>query len=725
MRYLPVKKDLYLVEQEVPKQADIVIDPEPINHIWIYDRSYSMSYDLENLAHDLTVRAKQLPVGDTLTLGWFSSEGKYNFILKGYKISDAMDYKILEKAIEKNKTPVGMTCFSEILKDTDTVVEDLSIFSPCFALCFFTDGYPVVSSYSREVANIQSAIEAVEGRINASLLVGYGNYYNKDLMSKMAEWFGGSLVHSDNLASFSISLTEFVEDARESSPKQKVKLEAKPDGLIFSLSGKNVNVYEDKDGHVNFVPSRRAKDFIYTLSSEIPDGAKEVSFQDKNVTGKSVVEPMVKAAYATSYIMTQRTKTDIALEVLSLVGDKAILDSVVNAFTNDEYGKAENKIITAMSRPSKRFISGRSTSYLPSEDAFSLLDAIHLLQIDKDAYFYPRHEKFNYSKIGASTKQEDEDVKFSAEKDAKCAMSSLAWNAKKLNLSVLANIRGTVGLKDGYIEHGFQKSFPSHIFRNYALVKDGFLNIKQLPVSLSELSFGKLKAEGVIDTKLTWVADEVYVLNLDRIPVVNRAAAKGNTSATELCKRVWEECRLRGKIKALKALKVRDIPEEAMPSPFVGLSDTQQEFLTSHFITKNGFSPKVEKVEPTDFYYAKEFEIKVKGVSSLPALAKVLDKHEKGKALTLSESLVYEGVKLYEGSGITKSGEKLKLAWFEDAIDQANLELHRVRKGIQETKFAIILGKLWFDEFSSREDNVLTVDEHQFTIGVREVKVSI
>ena len=727
MRYFSIRKDLYLVEQEIPKQSDVVVTPEPINHIWIYDRSYSMSCELARLANDLVDRAKQLPIGDTLTLGWFSSEGQCNFMLKGYRIVDSMDYQILEKVIGKNNSPIGMTCFSEILAETSTVVEDLSVISSNFALCFFTDGYPVVSSYAKERKNIQTAIEAVEGRISASLLVGYGNYYNKELMTQMAEWFGGSLVHSDDLMSFSITLTEFMSGARDCSPKQTIRLEFEPKGPVFSISGKNVNVYEDKSGHVNFVPSKRAKNYLYAITSEIPDGAKQVSFQDKNVTGKSTVEPVVKAAYALAYIYTQRTKTDDALQVLGLLGDKTILDSVCNAFTNDEYGSAESKMIEAMSRPSKRFASGRSTSYLPAEDAHCLLDALHLLQTDKDAYFYPRHKQFKYSRIGVASAQEDDGLKFAADPDTRCSMHSLTWNAKKLNLSVLANIPGTIELGEGHDTLGFQKNFPTHVYRNYALVKDGFLNVKEIPVSLGQSAFTALKAEGVIDSASDWgSASEIHMLHLDRIPVVNRIMAKGRTSAADLCKKTWQEWEYKGKIKALKSLMDKEIPQDAMPSPFDGLSETQQEFLTRHCITKNGFSPKVEKVEPSDFYFAKEFEIKVKGVSSLPKLDKVLDKRKAGKSLTLSESLVGAGVDIYERTGIgEEKNTKVKVIRFQTQLEQLNEELRRVRKDIQETKFAVLLGKAWFDEFTSREDNTLEVDGHLFTVSLREVKVAV
>ena len=51
--------------------------------------------------------------------------------------------------------------------------------------------------------------------------------------------------------------------------------------------------------------------------------------------------------------------------------------------------------------------------------------------------------------------------------------------------------------------------------------------------------------------------------------------------------------------------------------------------------------------------------------------------------------------------------------------------LRRVRQDIQETKFAVLLGKRWFDEFSSRAENTIEVSGLKFTFVVSETKVPV
>jgi hypothetical protein len=437
MRYLEIKPKLFLVEQPVEKKK-ATSRPSQLNHIWIYDRSGSMSWTLDQLAKDLIARAKQIPVGDTLTLGWFSSEGEHNFMLKGYKITGPEDQKILADTINKNKHSLGTTCFSEILTDTDQVIKDLSNISPNFSLCFFTDGCPVVSNYHREIESIYEAIKKINSKLTATLLVGYGNYYNKQLMSDMAERLGGSLTHSENLGAFSVQLEAFIEGSHNNGSKIEVDLETPvaKDGFVFGINGNQINMFlPTEKGSVQFTPSAGSEDdTLYLLTDKIPaGGSQKVTLTENELRRPTHREPLIRGAYAAAYLLTQRTKTDLALEVLSVLGDKALLETVNNAFTNTEYGRAEAKIAEAATNPKKRFEEGYIKNYLPAANAFCLLDAMRTLMSDDEAYFYPYHFAFEYQRIGVASIPKAGFPKFTAKPHAKCPLNKLSWNKSMLN----------------------------------------------------------------------------------------------------------------------------------------------------------------------------------------------------------------------------------------------------------------------------------------------------
>ena len=729
MQYVKITPNLFLTQQRVEKDSPAA---KPVkkakNNIWIYDRSGSMNSVIRQLCKDLIEKAKTIPAGDTLTLGWFSSEGgEFDFMLKGFKITEKADYAVVENIINKNSHTIGCTCFSEILADTEKVIKDLSAISEDFAVCFFTDGYPVVSNYTKEIEKINSAISKIEGKVSSSMLVGYGNYYNKTLMMDMAQRFGGALIHSEDLSAFNTALSDFITDSRNNEGKIEVEL---PDmkgsstrHAIFGINGNQITNYKSEGGKVSFVPTQAEEDYVYWLSDFTILGSEEVKFTDSNVKGKNKdVEPMVRAAYAAAYILTQTTKTDKALEVLACLGDKALIDGVNNAFTNTEYGAAEEKIKTSMLEPTKRFGEGRNTKYLPSADAFCLLDVLDLLGSDDEAKFFPYHDSFKYERIGTTSSQKTGYGKFTGNKNSNCSVNDFVWHGSMLNLSVRATIDGTVNLQGDFKKNGFAENYPCKIFRSYNLVKDGFLNTKEFPATLSSSTFKTLKANGVIDEG-TYKAGQVYVLHLNRVPVINRSIADGKTSATELCKKCFEEISLKAKMKAFgyyqDQLEAQNVREDGS-----SLTAEQEAYLEGNGIKKGIFNPPSDKGDATDHYFAKEFDIKIKDHSSLPKVEEVIVARTGKKALTPTKALVASGVELFEKNTVGADAKK-KLAAVKSLISQHKAELRTVRTDIQKTKFAVILGKRWFDEFTSREDNKLTVDGREFTISVREVKVEV
>ena len=724
MRFMRFTDDLCLVEQTVTlKGRDAKVAAKAaktdvnINHILIYDRSYSMSYELPQLGNDLIEKIKELPIGDVVTLGYFSGERQFNFMLKGFKITDKRDFKLLEKEVMNNLTPIGCTCFSEILTETDQVIKDLSVFSEDFSLTFFTDGYPVVSNYQKEIANITKAIAQIEGKIASGLFVGYGNYYNKELMARMAGDLGGSLIHCSSLSEYKASLGEFMTQASESGSKVRVKLETdtKESDLVFGIKAQTVVGYSVSDDNtVSFSPKKTGDSYVNILTKQPPKGAVEVPIPSQTfLEGK---DPLVKAAYGSAFLLTQRARSDVALEILGVLGDKALIDQVNNAFTLEEYGKAEAKIKRAVTFPKSRFAGGRDTNYLPAKDAFCVVDAIEILLEDNESSFLPYHDEFKYRRIGVAAKSKEKYPTFTPDYATGCPFSSLTWNQTKLNLSVLAKIKGTVEFKEGYSDVGFQKNMPTFIHRNYAIVKDGFLNVGRIPVMLAAKTRKEFESRGLLEPSQD---KDIDILCLEKIPVINRVIAEGKTSAKELCRAAYQETELIAELKALKFLRNEIEPQE-LKSDF--LTDEQIKYLKANGIGKNGFSPPTEKEDPKDFYFAKEFQIKIAGLSSLPSIKIVREKIASGKNLTASAQLIQNGLDLFKSGAKPK---RVQLAELDDHIATRKAKLFKIRKELQRTKFAILLASKWFDEFDSRKDCTLTVDGNHFTIGVREVKVNI
>jgi len=645
MSYVKVNENLFVIEQSV-KNDNVVEKRGSVNHIWIYDRSGSMYGALNELTSQLITLCTQIPKGDTLTIGWFSSEGERNFMLKGFKITEDSDYKLLETTIRNNSTALGTTCFSEIIADTKQVIQDLSVFSNTFSFHFFTDGYPVVSNTKREIDNIFTAIASIKGKITSAMFVAYGFFYNKELMTNMAEKLGAMLIHSSMVPEYSQSITRLMELSGSSSPRQDVLPPVSSPIAVFTLTDQGVVVtgVDEETGMVSVAPQgKRTK--IYYVSNTAPTGDDEVS-----IASLDGDDTLMSAMYASSLVLTQQMKTDVALEIMGGVGDKSLIDAVTNSYTIDEYGEVESRIEKAISNPSVRFESGKDTNYLPPKDAFCVFDVLTKLMDDDNAAFYPYHPGFVYHKVSKPTVTNDDYAKFVAEDNPACSMNDLVWNNNRLNLSVRAIIHGSIDLreKDGVkaSDVGLSDNFPVFVYRNYTFIKDGITNVKKFYVSTSEETRKYFEDKGVVvDSE-----GDVYGINLNGIPAINRAIAEGNTSAKNLCTWLKRDMEISGELKALKNYLKEEFASASSEETKL-LNEKQKAFLVANGvdIDKGGvYSPKVDSVESTDMYIAKTFDIKIKSLSSLPSVKAVRDKIAAGKNRTLSESVVEVGITKYE-----------------------------------------------------------------------------
>jgi len=716
--YIPITEKLNLIYQEV-KLTSTVSKKKPVNHIWVYDRSCSMYYTIKELTEQLITLSKKLPVGDTLTLGWFSGVGDFNFVVKGFKIQDDSDYAALERAIRANNTVRNTTCFSEILNDLTTVINDLSMFSDMFALHFFTDGYPVVSNHHQEIEGIFDAIKNIKGKINTAMFVGYGSYYNKVLMSEMAEKMGALLIHSSMVPEYADSITKLISLSGSQESKQEVDPLIQDPLAVFTLTEQGVMLHSIEDGKLLLSPQKGKVCPLFYISDQKPNKKSWKKILVDYLDFAKPNEKYSQALYAAALVLAQQMHMDTALEIIGKMGDKKIVDMMVNAFTIEEYGRVETALNNCIQDIRCRFNGGRDPHYLPAEDAFCVFDLLKTLVEDKEAFFYPYHKSFKYERTGVPSIVEIGYPLFMADDGIKCSFSNLVWHSSRLNLSVNTKIDGVIYPLDVGNDTAESLGLPSYvntfIFRSYTFIRDGRIHIKKFPVISSESTYNLCKNNGIIIDD-DFFNSKKYTIDVSSLSVINRKMC-ANTSATKLCVDSFEELRLKALIKSLKWLQTDVVGEEKPVSKY---NDDQASFLEANGINlKSGnFSPPTERQEALDQYLAKSFKIKIAKHISLPPVKKVIDKIAAGKKRTPIELLLEEGIMQYRSIAPCNSLEEMT-AWFKRVLGTQQKELRRIRSGIQETKFAIIMGQKWFDEFESRDNSFLEIDgvTYRFELG--------
>lgn len=690
--HIKVGENKFLVSQTV---ENAIPANGPVNTLLLIDRSGSMGWTLTKLVKQaFTLLVKHLKPGDTVTVGWFSGQGQFGWAVKAFTMNG--DNSTLEKMLDSLGRSVGLTCFSEILADTENVIRELSAISTAFELFLLTDGCPVVKDEKKEIAAIFTAIAAVKGKLNSATLVGYGDYYNKALMADMAMALGGSLIHESNLERFD-SMLKFLDGAK-GQPRLAVKLKTKA-GTAFTIHKNSVVAQRPENDEVRVTAPEDGR--IWVLTSEPP--SMETPRPITDAPG---------AAYAAAYVFSQAGQSMEAVQVLSQIGDVGLTTRLYNARTNEEYGLAEKLILDAVYHKAARCKDGFKVGCAPDSNAFSVMDVVSLLMNDPVAALWPMHPKLDYKSIGPKPVPDGDFPKFKAYNEY-TPFNSLAWNKSRLNLSVRCLIRGEVELR-GDLVGNLTRQFKAWKWANRAIINDGYLNIKHLPVTVSAVTKAALIKAGVpMD-----VDGQVLILHLDELPIVNQAFVADNTSIRKLFADKVDTLYLEANIKALKWKRDQLDPERATAKPVSNFTAAEVELLAKNGILEDGqYSPPLKKAEPTDFYTAVEMEVTVKSFSSTAACDKVADKLEKGTKLTPSELVMAKAMRFLSAM---PTGSRLEaLAWLDEELKASKADLEAIRARMAATKLGVTLGKVQWQEFKDRQD------VYELQLGDFECKLEI
>jgi hypothetical protein len=428
----------------------------------------------------------------------------------------------------------------------------------------------------------------------------------------------------------------------------------------------------------------------------------------------------------------------------------------------------------ALTDPAQRYTQGKNLNALPAEDAYTVFDLLDLLAGDLGNKFHPYNAGFTYERtsratvnaasvitdaerdaliaqISAATKPEDlaeistaleamrqskKSLKFVPnESDPGCSIMALTFAEDRPNCSIQIRIDGTVDLRDaGVFPKSVPTVFPTFIYRNYMMVKDGIKHssMNGLPFSLTEITFNELSRLGLLTG--TWEADQVYLINAD-LPVINRQMVKAVKAAdvfTEAVKLV----QARATQKVFNTLFKAKFERESVGWESLYGAETVA-FLKELGLTEySGFSPKVVQAEAKDVYVAKTLKIAVAKCSSLPTMdAKVLEKVRTGAKLTPTEAMMAPAILRYDAfiaSNVYQQSanqDALERAWLEAEKKAATALVRKLTRAQAQTRLTMIVGHIWFSEFTSLDEGTLVVNvdgvDYTVTASLKDLEIKI
>ncbi|AYP28349.1 hypothetical protein HWB92_gp091 [Serratia phage vB_SmaA_3M] len=712
---------------------DAVKTPAPTNHVFVVDISYSMCNALpkvrQHLKNNLATLVKQ---DDTVSILYFSSKGQFGPVFVGEPVRHVSDLSVINSAIDRYLVPTGCTGFVEPLQLAVSTAADLRGNGNNNSLIFMTDGYD--NEWSE--AKILDATDKLNAVYDSVTFIEYGWNCNRPLLVKMAELTGALHVFAEGWEQYAPAL----EEALSSSASKRI----------------NIDVPETAS-HIIYLDGDRVQVNVAHLGkATIPEHVNEVWAVNKDVGASLAGRVNYTLLYSVLFYSVHIMEPDLAWAVLKVLGDVRFIKLYNNCFTKQDYSTFKDLVQAAVFDQHERLAEGYDPDMVPDENAATVVDVLEFLA-ENEVSIDMGSPQFTYQRIGAATTQKADDtedqlaeqIANAATKEERKALAAelanaqewtpefvqspgaalvpvntLVYNSSRPNISVQTSRQGTIQVP-AEVRAKFPtlpEVLPSHIYRNYTIVRDGIINMKLLPIDCSPELVAQLFAMGA---KVYGNAGK-YVLDLASVPLINRGMTRGIKATEHFSDSVRLE-NLKARQKVLKFYR----DELAGPkSNAVGLSGLYgheaAEYLSNHGIRDYGFSPKTQSVESTDFYYSKELNVKIKGLSSLPSVNAVRTKLEKGSKLNAGDALIAKHLKEYDdfinSPIVTKAAGKDKIidAWLRDEAKAAIQEVRVLNKKLSKTLYAIVAGHAWFSDLDF-EDTTLDVKVDGVTYTVTAV----
>ena len=678
-----------------------VAKPAPTNHIFVADVSYSMYGVLPKIRNHLKNNlAKLVKPLDTVSIIYFSNKGQCGSVFVGQEINSISDLTDINISIDRFLKPIGCTGFVEPLKKSAEIAAELAADNGNLnSLIFMTDGYDNEWKTS-EILDACSALPAVFSDIT---FLEYGWNCNRKLLEQMAEATNAIHTFTENYEQYETAFEEVITSAKAT----RIEVNVGDATHALYVDGSRVVTVNAAAG-VALIPEHINR--IWAV------GADSVESVDGIVDHQEL--------YVMLYHAVHMMNPDLAWTVLKKLGDVQLIKAYDNCFTKQDYSNAKALIESCVVDPSLRFAAGIDYNMVPDEDAVTLTQVLDML-IKASAKLNIKSEYFSYNRTGRATVQKEDDTisqlseqiaqaTTSAERKELASkmvtyeewtpkfvsdvefvpMNKLVTNNSRPNISVNTEQQGTIDIPAQFqLEKCLPCTVTSKIYRNYTVVKDGIVNMKELPIVIP-----KCELVNITDCDYEVIGhsdDEIALLvKLDNIPLVNRSMTK-NISGEAFMRNHVKLQYLKAKQKVFKFYREELVGKVNAQ----GLADLYgkeaADWLSEKGIRDYGFAPKTTREESTDFYMSKELTVKIKGLSTLPAVNAVMKKVDAGKKLTAGDHVMYEAIKEYKDS-VEMLSDSEKVQWLKDETALAIKRVRDLEGVLSRAMYGVVVAHSWF-----------------------------
>lgn len=696
-----------------------VAAPQKINHIFCCDVSGSMTSTLPKMRNQLKNKLPNL-VGpnDTITIIWFSGSKECGVLKEFASVKSPKDLQLLNEAIDRFLVPLGLTSFYEPIELASRLTKGIQKNSGLFNFIFMSDG----GNNDHPWNEVMSVVESLNGVVAKCTVIEYGNWADTDKLQQIAETIGGERIYAEDFDDYEFVFEKAI-TGKDVSPRKEVSI-ADFKSSAYSQTfveindvTKSINVYDARNSSSIYLPI--TTDSIFYL----------MKGTDGTVPANGEVMP--RELYALMWVALSKNQISLFEKLLKSSEDLRFTRMYLEAFGKQRIESLKDEIYEAVFDESLRAKEGLVTSSTKlSTNGYCILDLMEDLSDSDKNEILVLDPRFSYHRIGAKSKTKivlSDDVKDAlstvttklkadkiledAEKSQKVnvlypdksigfSIRNLVWSEDRANLSFMVKIPVTLELPEN--EFGIT-TVDSYIFRNFTIIKDGILNITQLPMHLTDEVRKKLSRRNLIVESENGNSGRVDVVDLSRIPIVNRDRTKSVKMKTlaDLESKLLE---YRAYKKYLSWLKKSDVYLGFLSNK---TTTPEDDYLSSLGITGTGYNPSSEKDYTGDSYMALTLKSTISKFSSLPKIEDVISKIKDNKNLTVSQEFMKEVMDdIDQRVNTSEDAPYYVINSLYDLYDEYTKDTIR---SIAQYKFSLIMSKRWFCDKENYEDNTEVV----------------
>lgn len=626
------------------------INATSVHHIHVLDRSGSMYSHIESLMDDVKKTLIMCEDDDLITVLWFNSPGSYRTVIKAARAGDREN---LGKIMDSLKSVFGCTCFSDPISELKNIIDETLPLCDIYNVTIFTDGDTVTPwSVSEETERIFRNLDVIKNKIVAFNAIGYGNYYNRELLQKMVKTTEyGQLTHASKIDEYS-QIFSRNKQIIENLVGKRFEIVV-PNSTIINLTSKTVKSSKNSLS-VRLAKSRNL--FAILFDGQVIEPRLEINTSDGHFGTYEKVKifesgTLQDILYAAAYVYFNNNERSKSLEFLNVLGDEPLMKRQVNSFTIQEVGeylKYLQKVIFNHKEVERTPSEVLSNKIMPDKNAYCVFELLQDLVADNALYMPTK----DYQRV--SQKRVDNFNLFKANPDqALVPLNKLILNQDRLNISIRFEITGHIKLNPKRAAQvDLEDTQPAKIYRNHTIIQDGNLNIRFLNVVVSEKLCQRILPYTSDGTQGSPETGYQITLDLTKLPVINQSYLE-NATALRFLEIEKELLQIEAQQKYINSVLSED-------SKFEGVSNKnytaeQIAVLIEHGMKTPGIYTSIQPVteESDDFLVVREFRTMLKGFATLPSFKKVDEKVASGKPMTAGEALLERYRQALKGSADT------------------------------------------------------------------------